>query len=135
MAGPAVHKPAGRLGPSFGTAAESDIQPFLGIMRVLHSDPVAHSFDNLLKKELRPEDEPSLAHIFEEVSTLAVHRLISEDLLFDAFAIDHYWDQLERGVEGMREAWENPKLFENFEAMAGLAREYRELRPPKLTKR
>jgi hypothetical protein len=135
MAGPAVHRPAGRLGPSFGTANEADLQPFLGVMQVLHHDPVASAFNNLLLQQLRPEDEVALAHVFEEVSTLAAHRLISEDLLFDAFAIDNYWEQLKDTVLGMRERWENPKLFENFEAMAGLAAEYREARPPKLTQR
>src|SRR3981081_3873800 len=135
MAGPAVHKPASRLGPSFGTATQDDREPFLGIMKYLHGAPLGTSFNNLLLQELQPEDEAALAHVFEEISTLAVHRLISEDLLFDAFAIDHYWDQLEGSVLGMRERWDNPKMFENFAAMAGLARDYREARAPKLTRR
>jgi hypothetical protein len=135
MAGPAVHKPAGRLGPSFGTATQEDLQPFLGVMQILHHEPLGTAFNNLLLQQLRPEDEVALAHVFEEVSTLAVHRLISEDLLFDAFAIDNYWEQLKGTVQGIRERWGNPKLFENFEAMAGLAVEYREMRPPKLTRR
>jgi hypothetical protein len=135
MAGPAVHKPAGRLGPSFGTATEADLQPFLGVMQVLHHEPVATAFNNLLLQQARPEDEVTLAHVFEEVSTLATHRLISEDLLFDAFAIDNYWERLKGTVHGIREKWDNPKLFENFEAMAGLAEEYREARPAKLTRR
>jgi hypothetical protein len=134
MAGPAVHKPAGRLGPSFGTATQEDLQPFLGVMQILHHEPLGTAFNNLLLQQLRPEDEVALAHVFEEVSTLAVHRLISEDLLFDAFAIDNYWEQLKGTVQGIRERWGNPKLFENFEAMAGLAVEYREMRPPKLTR-
>jgi hypothetical protein len=135
MAGPAVHKPAGRLGPSFGTATQADLQPFLGVMQILHHDPIATAFNNLLLKQTRPEDEVALAHVFEEISSLATHRLISEDLLFDAFAIDNYWKQLKGTVEATRERWGNPKLFENFEATAGLAEEYREARPPKLTRR
>jgi hypothetical protein len=135
MAGPAVHKPASRLGPSFGTATQEDLEPFLGIMKVLHGEPLGTSFNNLLLQELQPEDEAALAHVFEEISTLAIHRLISEDLLFDAFAIDHYWDQLQSSVESLRQKWENPKMFENFEATAGLARDYRDARPPKLTRR
>lgn len=135
MAGPAVHKPAGRLGPSFGTATQDDLQPFLGVMQIIHHEPLGTAFNNLLLQQLRPEDEVALAHVFEEVSTLAAHRLISEDLLFDAFAIDNYWEQLKGTVLGIRGRWDNPKLFENFEAMAGLAREYREARPPKLTRR
>jgi len=135
MAGPVVHKPAGRLGPSFGTATQADLQPFLGVMQILHREPIATAFNNLLLQQQRPEDEVALAHVFEEVSTLAAHRLISEDLLFDAFAIDNYWERLTGTVTTVRERWENPKLFENFEAMASLAREYREARPPKLTHR
>src|ERR1700738_532710 len=135
MAGRAVHKPAGRLGPSFGTATQEDLQPFLGVMQILHHEPLGTAFNNLLLQQLRPEDEVALAHVFEEVSTLAVHRLVSEDLRFDACAIDSYWEQLKGTVQGIRERWGNPKLFENFEAMAGLAVEYREMRPPKLTRR
>jgi hypothetical protein len=104
-------------------------------MQVLHHEPVATAFNNLLLQQARPEDEVTLAHVFEEVSTLATHRLISEDLLFDAFAIDNYWERLQGTVLGIREKWDNPKLFENFEAMAGLAEEYREARPAKLTRR
>jgi hypothetical protein len=65
MAGPAVHKPAGRLGPSFGTATQSDLQPFLGVMQILHQEPVASAFSNLLLQQLRAEDEVGLAHVFE----------------------------------------------------------------------
>jgi hypothetical protein len=135
MAGPVVHKPAGRLGPSFGTATEADVRPFLGVMQVLHSSPTAEAFGRLLAKQLEPGEEIPLAHVFEEVCTLAGHRLISEDLLFDAFAIDDYWDHLRDRLLSLREKWGNPKLFENFEAMASLAREYREARPAKLIRR
>src|SRR5437763_1894666 len=41
MAGPVVVNPAApaRPGPRFGTAAESDVPTFLGIMQLLHSEP------------------------------------------------------------------------------------------------
>jgi hypothetical protein len=101
-------------------------------MQLIHSEPTASAFNRLLNQEMRPEDELSLAHVFEEICALAAHRLLPEDLLFDAFAIDHYWNQLKDRALTMREKWENPKLFENFEAMARLAQEYRWARPPKL---
>ena len=65
MAGPAVHKPAGRLGPSFGTATQEDLQPFLGVMQILHHEPLGTAFNNLLLQQLRPEDEVALAHVFD----------------------------------------------------------------------
>ena len=71
MAGPAGHKPAGRLGPIFGTATQADLQPFLGVMQILHQEPIATAFNHLLLQQQRPEDEVALAHVFEEVSTLA----------------------------------------------------------------
>lgn len=132
MAGPVVHKPAGRLGPSVGTATVEDVEPFLRVVQILHLDPIGSAFNRLLNQEMQPGDRIPLAHVFEEVSTLAAHRLVSEDLLFDAFAIDHYWEHLKEAALELRERWENPKLFENFEAMAHLAAEYRAARPPKL---
>ena len=72
-----------------------------------------------------------LAHVFEEICTLAVHRLVSEDLLFDAFAIDLYWDQLEPTIQGLRVTTGNLKFCENFEICADQARVYRDLRPHK----
>src|SRR3981081_663186 len=110
MAGPAVHKPASRLGPSFGTATQEDLDPFLGSMKVRHGPPLVTSFNILLLPELQPEDEAALAHVFEEISPLAIHRLISEDLLFDAFAIAHYWDQPQSSLESLRQKWEKPHV-------------------------
>jgi hypothetical protein len=120
-----------RREPEFGTATLADVPAFLGIMRVLHEPPMAGSFARLLTREQLPGDLVPLAHVFEEICTLAMHRLISEDLLFDAFAIDHYWNQLESTVHGLRFNTGNPKFCENFEICAEQARIYRELRPHK----
>ena len=54
-----------------------------------------------------------------------------EDLLFDAFAFDSYWDQLKKAVHEAREKTGNRKFCENFELAAELAIAYRETRPPK----
>jgi hypothetical protein len=133
MAGPVNIDPSRRpwREPEFGTASEADVAPFLGIMRVLREPTIAPAFTRLLTDDLRPEDEIALAHLFEEICTLAVHRLIAEDLVFDAFAIDLYWDRLLPSIAEVRDRTGNPKFCENFELCAESARAYRELRPKK----
>ena len=105
---------------------------FLGLIQTLHSEPTASAFARLLSKELRQDDYIQLAHLFEEVSVLALHRLITEELLFDGFAFDMYWDELREDVVRLRRASGNDKLCENFEIAAERARKYRDDRPPKL---
>ena len=132
MAGPVVMKPAdARWTPQFGTATEKDVPAFIGIMRIMHSEPTASAFSRLLAGQLRSEDEIALTHLFEEIATLAVHGLLVEDLLFDAFAFDNYWDELRETVMSIRDRTGNPKFGENFEIAAGQARAYRDARPPK----
>ena len=133
MAGPVVHEPAtaGRLTPKFGNATRDDLPGFLGIMRIIHQEPNSSAFARLLLGQPKSEDEIPLAHLFEEISTLALHGLIVEDLLFDAFAFDYYWEQLKGAVDKARERTGNRKFCENFELAAKLATAYRESRPPK----
>ncbi len=73
-----------------------------------------------------------LAHLFEEISVLALHRHIAEELLFDAFAFDMYWDELREDVLDVRRQTGNDKFCENFEIAADRARRYREDFPPKM---
>ena len=132
MAGPVVHDPAPTLrAPSFGTASAKDLPAFLGVMQVLHSEPTASAYGRLLVGETEGSDVAGLVHVFEEISTLAIHGLISEDLLFDAFALDLYYDQLNDQVDDIRKRSGNAKFAENFEVAAGLARSYRTQRPRK----
>ena len=133
MAGPAVHEPAtaGVRVPKFGNATKDDLPGFLEIMRIIHQEPNSSAFARLLVDQQKPEDEIPLAHLFEEISTLALHGLIVEDLLFDAFAFDYYWNQLKDSVRRARERTGNQKFCENFELAAQLATAYREARPPK----
>jgi hypothetical protein len=128
-----MHDPSqGRpLAPDFGRAGPEHVTPFLGIMSVLHSEAVAPSFSRLLSKKLQPDDYVLLAHVFEEISVLALHRLIPEALLFDAFAFDLYWEELREDVLAARHATANEKYCENFEIAAERARIYRNDRPPK----
>jgi len=133
MAGPINIDPSKppRHDPEFGTATHADVAPFLGIMRVLREPTVAPAFTRLITGRVEEADEAPLAHLFEEICTLALHRLIAEDLLFDAFAIDLYWDRLKDTVMQVREQSGNVKFCENFEVAAMLARAYRERRPHK----
>jgi hypothetical protein len=134
MAGPVVIDPTKvpKREPQFGTASAADVPAFLGIMRILHQEPNSSMFARLLEGSPRHEDEIPLAHLFEEVSTLALHGLIAEDLLFDAFAFDQYWSELHDRVQQVRRDTGNPKFCENFEIAAALAVHYREHRPAKV---
>jgi len=129
MRGPADPRPPA---PDFGRVTAHDAQTFVAIMHTLHSEPTASAFGRLLKKRLEAEDYMLLAHLFEEISVLALHHLIPEALLFDAFAFDLYWDELREDVLGLRAQTGNEKFCENFEIAAERARAYRTDRPPKL---
>ena len=99
---------------------------------MLHSETAAPAFGRLLKKSLQPDDYVLLAHLFEEISVMALHHLIPEALLFDAFAFDLYWEELREDILSLRRQTGNEKFCENFEIAAERAREYRSDRPPKL---
>ena len=134
MAGPVVLDPSkvATKRPQFGNASKADLPGFLGIMQIVHSEPTSSAFARLLTKQQRKDDEVQLAHLFEEISTLALHGLIVEDLVFDAFAMDLYWEQLKGTVEEVRSTSGNVKFGENFEIAAALAATYREERPAKV---
>jgi hypothetical protein len=121
----------GHTAPGFGRVAPEHADSFLRIMSMLHSEPVAPAFGRLLKKSLQPDDYVLLAHLFEEISVLALHHLIPEALLFDAFAFDLYWDELREDIQALRRQTGNEKFCENFEIAADRARDYRNERPPK----
>jgi hypothetical protein len=116
----------------FGRSTPDQVPIFVGIMQILHREPVASAFARLLRKDLRGDDALHLAHLFEEISVLALHHHLAEALVFDAFAFDMYWDELREDVLRLRELEGNEKLCENFEMAAELAREYRRTFPPKL---
>ncbi len=134
MAGPVVHSPGGKPHPRFGTARHEDVPGFIGIMQILHQEPTSSAFARLITGKQRPDDEIPLAHVFEEISTLALHGLLPEDLLFDAFAFDIYWSQLKGRIADVRAATGNDKFCENFEIANKLAIAYREERPTKFVR-
>jgi hypothetical protein len=117
--------------PDFGRVTPEHASIFLGIMTILHGEPVAPAFGRLLKKSLQADDYVLLAHLFEEISVLVLHHLVPEALLFDAFGFDLYWDELREDIQSLRQQTGNEKFCENFEIAADRARDYRNDRPPK----
>ncbi len=133
MAGPVVQKARDKPRPQFGTARREDVPGFVGIMQILHQEPTSSAFARMLAGTRKADDDIPLAHLFEEISTLALHGLLAEDLLFDAFAIDFYWKELKPRIEEVRRSTGNDKFCENFEIAARLAIAYREERPAKVS--
>lgn len=133
MAGRGTLPGPGRLGRlDFGRSTQDQVPGFIGLMRIVHTEPVASAFGRLLGKDLQAGDYLQLAHLFEEISVLALHRHLAEELLFDAFAVDMYWDELREDVLRVRQLTGNDKFCENFEIAAERARRYRTDYPPKL---
>ncbi|HKF75160.1 MAG TPA: hypothetical protein VKF59_03390 [Candidatus Dormibacteraeota bacterium] len=133
MAGRGALPGPGSLGRiDFGRSTQDQVPGFIGLMRIVHTEPTASAFGRLLGKELQAHDYLQLAHLFEEISVLALHRHLAEELLFDAFAFDMYWDELREDVLRVRQLTGNDKFCENFEIAAERARRYRTDFPPKL---
>lgn len=59
-----------------------------------------------------------IATHYEGLGTMWKHGLINEDLLFDWLAVHMVWERMEGFVLGSRAAAGEPRLGENFEAMA-----------------
>ena len=54
----------------------------------------------------------------ETVGTLYKHGLFNEQLLFDWLGVDLVWDRIKGFAQGWREQTGDPRIYENFEAMA-----------------
>ncbi len=55
---------------------------------------------------------------YETLGTLYKYSLFNEELLFDWLLVSAVWDRLEGFALGLRELVGDPRLYENFEAMA-----------------
>ena len=88
------------------------------------SDDLPSSWDDFKKKH--PPGSEEMAHIQnlagfnETVATLWKHGLINEELLTDWLAIRATWERLRPILVGMREDAGEPRLWENFEALANV---------------
>ena len=59
---------------------------------------------------------------YETIGTLYKHGLINEELLFDWLAIDAVWERVKSYALAWREETGEPRMYENFEAMANAQR-------------
>ena len=55
---------------------------------------------------------------YETLGTLYKHGLFNEELLFDWLAVSLVWDRIKGYALGLREQVGEPRMYENFEAMA-----------------
>jgi hypothetical protein len=58
---------------------------------------------------------------YETIGTLWKHGLINQDLLFDWLSVAAVWDRIKGFAIGVRQEAKEPRLYENFEAMAKAA--------------
>lgn len=133
MAGKIVSEPEAphRFAQGLGHATAEDAHSLLSIMSIIHQEPLASAFVDLQVGKVSEADALKLAHLFEEIGALAIHHLVNRDLLFDAYAFDSYWAALGPIVAESRQKSGNQKLGENFELIAEMAADYREVRPAK----
>ena len=133
MAGKTVSEPQAphKFSQSLGQATPADAQSLLAIMQIVHEEPLATAFAELQVGKVRAAEALKLAHLFEEIGALAIHQLVSRDLLVDAYAFDNYWKALRPFVLKSRKSTGNKKFGENFELIAEMAADYRDQRPPK----
>ena len=59
-----------------------------------------------------------ICNYYETLGTLWKHGLLNEDLIFDWLAISAIWERVKNVPLGMRQDSGNPRLYENFEALA-----------------
>jgi hypothetical protein len=71
----------------------------------------------------------SICSYFETIGTLYRHGLLNETLLFDWLAVSLIWDRIKRFPLEIRLMTGEPRLYENFEAMAKAQAEH-DARPP-----
>ncbi len=97
----------------------------LGVQEALNwlwSDQFVPDYAEFVKKyPLGSEGHLKVGKIcgfFETLGTLYKHRLFNEDLLFDWLAVTMIWDKIKGYALGVRQEAGNPRLYENFEALA-----------------
>ncbi|HEX3326861.1 MAG TPA: DUF4760 domain-containing protein [Actinomycetota bacterium] len=68
-----------------------------------------------------PAANPAVTSILffsEGVGTLVKHGLLDRDLVLDMWAVASVWKRLESAIRRERERTGEPRLYENFEALA-----------------
>jgi hypothetical protein len=133
VAGKVVSQPEAphQFSQTLGRPDQHDTEALLSIMAIVHQEPLASAFADLQTGSVKDADAVKLAHLFEEIGALTIHQLVNRDLLFDAYSFDTYWTALKPAVLKLRKQTGNSKIGENFELIAEMASDYREMRPAK----
>jgi hypothetical protein len=86
------------------------------------SDQFVVDFEEFVKKYPWGSEESGWAAkicgVFETLGSLYKHGLFNEDLLFDWLAVSAVWERIKGYALGVRQGAGNPRLYENFEALA-----------------
>jgi len=94
-------------------------------MNWIWSDQFILDYSDFVKKyPIGSEENIKVSKIcghFETIGTLWKHNLINEELLFDWLAVSMVWDRVKGYALGVRQVSGEPRLYENFEAMAKAA--------------
>lgn len=65
---------------------------------------------------------------WETAGVLIKHRLLSQDLFFDRFLVNPYWERLRFVIEGDRKETKDASIAENFEWLYNRAKRWRQRR-------
>jgi hypothetical protein len=74
----------------------------------------------------------TISSFWETVGVLLYYKLINENLLFDRFVVEPYWERLEFIFQGIREAYKELDIAENFEWLAKMAAKWDKSHKPKI---
>ena len=91
-------------------------------MNWVWSDDFIFNYDEFIAKYPRGSEEygkvTKVCGWFESIGTLYKQGLFNGELLFDWLTVKLPWSRLSGFAMGVRDAAEEPRLYENFEAMA-----------------
>ena len=88
----------------------------------LFAEPPPADYDRFTQKHPPGSREhrwaDRLCDYYETVGALWKHGLINEELLFDSIWVGGPWERIKAFALGQRKKFDNPKIYELFEALA-----------------
>jgi hypothetical protein len=78
-------------------------------------------FSDDFQPESAPASDPAVTKLLtfaEGVATLCKHGMLERDLVIDMWAMELIWKRVGPAALRMREQLKEPRLYENFEALA-----------------
>jgi hypothetical protein len=89
----------------------------LGIERLLPAI-LADDFDPDTADAMNDEAVRTVLMLGESIGTLTKHDLLSSELVHDWLWVEGLWERVGPSALKLREKFEEPRLYENFEALA-----------------